>query len=860
MLLAIVLAALFGLARYRAGRVWQRILARNGVNLVQESNGVTWSQSKGGRTVFTLHAAKSVPHGGGHYTLQDAVLILYGKNGRNDRVSGKQFEYDETEGVLRALGEVHMDLQAPDAPGSHHGGAAPPELSFAPEDGTAMDPALIHVRTSGLVYTRKLGVAATDQPTEFRFQGITCTSRGAEFDSGRNTLRLLADVHLTGALRAAPFTLLATRAVLDRTANTTDLLEPRMSSDGGNARAAHAVFHLRQDGSVQTGDADGDVQIAKATRTVRAPRMHGEFGAQNRPERVQLFEGVTFQDTAPDRPAEGSAKNVLLTMTETGALHTAVATGTVTLVTKDVSAAGVTTRRMRGQKVTTEFVADTRTAKRSHIERMDAVGGAEVTVASPGKVPGGREVGSRLAADELLTTFEPDAQHRAEPRRTVGTGHTQLEQQAEDGQRQSSTGDALDVRFAERLQATARGAGEAVEVAEVSTAMQTGHVELRSWPAVKAQAGSSQHGEARLGAGEPLVGRAAQAVFEAAAGTLTLTGERGMPAEVTQGQTEIRAPSIALHQGTGDGEATGGVEATTAGNEGNRPATHVLATRAELLHGADQTRFFGTEQHPAQLWQAGSQVRAARIVLDGARHTLSARPEAAGGSVRAVFASAAAGAGPEAGRIGRPAGVRSAGRGGTGSAEPGAGGKAQGISSLGATLPEASRDFTEVRASAMDYNDAQREAVFTGGVEMQGSAGVVTADHGAAFLAQDGAAAASGKGLPKAGPVPGAVGGEAAVNVGGRLDRLVMLGNVRVTQPGRMGTGEQLTYAAPTNRFVLTGTPAVPPRVHDTQQGTVTGATLLFGTADSSIVVAGTPAAGKQGKPTRVHTETDTQQ
>ena len=93
--LAAVIAALFGLSTYRAGKIWQRILARNGVHIRQESNGVTYSQSKGNRTIFTVHAGRSVPHGDGKWTLHDAVLILYGKNGRDDRISGSQFEYDE---------------------------------------------------------------------------------------------------------------------------------------------------------------------------------------------------------------------------------------------------------------------------------------------------------------------------------------------------------------------------------------------------------------------------------------------------------------------------------------------------------------------------------------------------------------------------------------------------------------------------------------------------------------------------------------------------------------------------------------------------------------------------------------------
>ena len=44
--------------------------------------------------------------------------MLYGqKDGRADRIYGKQFDYDQKNGVIRAMGEVQLDLQAP-APAS----------------------------------------------------------------------------------------------------------------------------------------------------------------------------------------------------------------------------------------------------------------------------------------------------------------------------------------------------------------------------------------------------------------------------------------------------------------------------------------------------------------------------------------------------------------------------------------------------------------------------------------------------------------------------------------------------------------------------------------------------------------------
>ncbi len=96
-----------------------------------------------------------------------------------------------------------------------------------------------------------------------------------------------------------------------------------------------------------------------------------------------------------------------------------------------------------------------------------------------------------------------------------------------------------------------------------------------------------------------------------------------------------------------------------------------------------------------------------------------------------------------------------------------------------------------------------------------------------------------------------------APDMGGSLDRFVMLGNVRLKQPGRTGTGEQLTYSSATDSFALTGSPGSPPRVTGEGGTVVTGATLLFEGADSTIVVAGTKGDAKATGPARVHTETD---
>jgi lipopolysaccharide export system protein LptA len=208
------------------------------------------------------------------------------------------------------------------------------------------------------------------------------------------------------------------------------------------------------------------------------------------------------------------------------------------------------------------------------------------------------------------------------------------------------------------------------------------------------------------------------------------------------------------------------------------------------------------------MWQGASQVEAATLFLDGNKRIFSARPGQPGGLVHAILES---GSSPH---------------------KPGAASKTP--------------SMIHVASPLMDYNDLQREATFAGGVILNGTMGEVRGEHAVAFLT-DGHSP-TGK--------PATLSSEEQPSpLNGSIDRVVVYEAVQIDQPGRHGTGEQLLYTAATANYVLTGTPTSPPRVTDAQQGNVTGATLLFGDAGSTIVVAGEQGAPK-GKGGRVHTET----
>ena len=120
----------------------------------------------------------------------------------------------------------------------------------------------------------------------------------------------------------------------------------------------------------------------------------------------------------------------------------------------------------------------------------------------------------------------------------------------------------------------------------------------------------------------------------------------------------------------------------------------------------------------------------------------------------------------------------------------------------------------------MTYNDAARTVVVAGPVRVDDVNGTMTAREGTVYL------------------LPATASASASANaslMGGKVDRVVGVGSVVVTQPGRKATGERLVYTAADETFVLTGSP----RLTDAANGTVTGSSIRFKRGDESVLVSG---------------------
>jgi lipopolysaccharide export system protein LptA len=794
-LLVLVLVAYIGLGRYRSLMVYRQLLKRSGVTLTHDTNGFTYSQSMQGRTIFTLHAAKATQLGSGKWALHDAALTLYDRAGNAvDHISGSEIDYDEAAGVARAQGVVDMDLQTPQGfanggravatPGSTADALAAAELKAAPAQP-------VHVRTSGLVYERKLGIASTDQRVELRYGGMQCTAVGAEFNSGESTLRLLAQVRMEGVAHGQPLHVTAASMAMNRESNVAMLMQPAVTSNGQSATADKAELNLRKDGSIERLQGIDHVVLGSETERITAARLDATLNAQTLPQKARLSGGVVITGADSARPMHGSAVTVDALFNAQGmpTLVTATDGAKLSVVDRKADARGMN-RSMEGAKIIAVFVPGERRSS-VRVSEVRASGSAHASgdaiVAVKGAGVAVARKTTQVWGDDLRLVLGASGEGKAEAQKLFASGHTVLRQDGPLEEQENSSGDTLEVAFAGTKAEPGVVAKGGLGIA---SAVQNGHVMLRNRAAGKV--GSAEPGAISMGSAD-------RAAFDGATQRLTLSGNAHLDGD----NGSLVAPIVEIDQTTQDAEARGGVQATIenaqrAGADLSTPkaasVTHVLSESARFEHATKTAEFRGSDAQPARMWQDASQVQAARLLFDGVRRTFSARTAAAGTSVHAVFARAAAT--PKAGAAARPARI------------------------------------VRVASPKMDYNDLLREATFSGGVTMDASGGEVRGQRAVVFLV---AAAEKEAVVTAKQPSP----------FSESIDRVVLAGSVEMEQPGRKGTGEQLLYTAATGSYVLTGTAAAPPRIVDTQQGNVTGATLLFGDAGSTIVVAGELGAGK---------------
>ena len=883
--LVLVIAAFLGTARYLS-HLHVKIPIKLGVDVKVDSTGVNLCDTVGPKTVYCVHAAKEIEHTNGKIALHDVSIALYGKNGdRNDRIYGEDFEYDQKAGVVRAIGVVHLDLQAAEAAGASAQPAGPAQAA-------ASGAKVLHATTSGLVYLEKLGVAATSEDIEFQSGAMTGHATGADYSSDTGVLMLHSAVSMSGMAGKRAMQVTAATADLDNRNQEVFLTRARYVSQGQTVETQRATLHTRPDGTLARVEAEGDVTAEANGATEISQRADVQLNAKGQPQSALLTGGVRYASDQPLRQLRGEAQEAQIAFDaqDKPQPNDAVFSGAVHLTERTRATEGArepwSTRDLTAAKVEARLASAG--AGKAQLRDVEATGSTHLVVVNNGSLARTRGQGTtELSADDLKAHLI-DAKDARQPLRldtVAGRGHTLLRQVSADGIEQTSAGDSLDAKFrawssASTTSNTAktRPAGAAVAspsrsgagslqggegLDELWSALQQGHVSImRRAPAKSGvKTGNAQEDVEHASA--------ERAAYDGDLDRVTLTGG----VQVSDAASVLWAQQVALDRATGDAHAVGAVKvnylvqnsAQTSGSHAAAPdePTHILAERADLVHATSVAMFYG---RPVRLWQGGSQVQAPVIELSRAQKRLTARGEASQGvsaamQVHTVLMSAGSG-NSSAARVG-------ASRSGSGTqgcehrpaAKAGAGKSAEGAAETDAQTAS----LVRIASGGLIYSGDLRQAEFTGGVRAETVDGTIRASEATVYLQPDvgakqaarpgGASATSGAAGKNAAPAAtnveaGASGTPAVPSLVGELERVVAAGHVELDKPGLHATGTRLVYTASDRIALLTGDSNAPPRAVGAQ-GTTTGAALRFNSCDDSIEVLGTP-----GQPARTDART----
>src|ERR1700761_860704 len=603
-----VIAGFFALTRYKLSHFGRDLPGKLGVNIQQDANCFTFSKSQGGHTLFTLHASKLVQYkDNGRAMLHNVSITLYGKDGsRNDHVYGNEFEYDAAQGTARALGPVHLDVQAP-----------------AGTRGTVPQNRTIHAETSGMVFNQKTGEANTDAPVTFSVAAAQGTAVGAAYDANEGVLVLQKDVHFTAQLAKGPLALTADHAGFNRETRQLALLKEDIRYDGEHTTSEEALVYFRQDGTVEKGDANGHVNMQDDEgRQLHASAVEVLMDANGDTQQATLDGGLLFSADEGPHSIHGDANQGILQLGPDGELKRVEMHNAVTVVDQEIGPPGdphgSITREVKGSLV----VIDLLTSAEGHAEaqKLMASGGAVLTEHtiysdSPPQntVMKGDVIQATLREGRALDTLHAQ-------------GNTYLMNTNPSGVSQTSTGDTLGIALAQENQSQPKQKRKPDEIPPslVERAVQKGHVAIvQIKPAANSQARPWRS--------------------QATANIATLDGPRqilhleGSP-RLNDDEAEMTAQLMDFYRLSGAVTADHDVKVTLRQGSSAQAPVHAVAEKVFFDHDRDEAILYGTGRQDARLWQAANSVAASSILL-GRQNQMLIAPEKSGqGRVHGVFA------------------------------------------------------------------------------------------------------------------------------------------------------------------------------------------------------------------------------
>src|SRR6185312_577023 len=188
--------------------------------------------------------------------------------------------YDHSTGEVKAVGDVLIDLQAKGVP---------------PDDPakTTASPGALHMKTSGLSFNEKTGLADTDNTIEFALPQGNGSAVGATYDSKLMSIHLKSDVRLntvpTGAAEKKSGAVTITAANADIFDAPREAILSGVHLEDAQSRgmtAGRLTILLRDDNTMEkavaTEHVSGNVKDSSGgTTAVEASQADLIFGAQN---------------------------------------------------------------------------------------------------------------------------------------------------------------------------------------------------------------------------------------------------------------------------------------------------------------------------------------------------------------------------------------------------------------------------------------------------------------------------------------------------------------------------------------------------------------------------------------------------
>ncbi len=645
-LLMAALGVFLAIGKFRNPFKLRDLPQKLGLNIQQEANGYTFSHALGAHAQWKLHASKEVQYKDKRMELHDVAIELYSDDGKRvDRIAGDEFIYDETAGTATAAGPVEITLARPGPEQAAEVKEAAPKDNRLARDLAPVTSAHagpndeIHVKTSGLSFNQKSGVATTAQRVDFSTAQASGTSMGATYDSKQGFLVLDRSVEMTGKRNGEPVTIQAAHLEFTRDSDICKLQTATMEYRGGQASAAEARVQFRDDGTAEHLDALGGFNATTATGGhIQSPTAAMDLDEKNQPQHGRLEGGVVMDSVKGARTVHGTSPAAQLEFTQQGELRRVHLERGVTM-----ESASTGEQMMNGRQVKVRMsrawrspVADVefRDAGKGQVEPATIHGFGGVTIDSSTQRGDAAPLPSKLSADEVNGEFGAESALKS----LTGVGHASMVQTSANGAWQSASGDRLEAQLVDDRErgtegsrdrgnegAREQGSKGTVGAEDVQSAILDGHVVLLQRPAAKP--GAQPQPEMRAISGH--------ATYEGDGQWLHLTASP----HVVDGGMELTAGKIDVTQTTGDVFAHGNVKATWTNTNGTRnqasqgtvalggqgPA-HVIAEEAHLHQPTGEVEFDGR----ARLWQDANSVEGPVIVLDREKRTLVARSAARG--------------------------------------------------------------------------------------------------------------------------------------------------------------------------------------------------------------------------------------